>query len=149
MLTRAGTIALRALVELARSQGCVLSGPELAKRQELPEARLEQILLQLRQAQLIEARRGRSGGYRLSRAADELSVQEVLDAVGGRRQLSLELEQAEGAIGQAGQRLEQQLQQRLQQAVERELSKLSVAELLYDQRSWEASLDPDQGLMLG
>ena len=149
MLTRAGTIALRALVELARSQGCVLSGPELAKRQELPEARLEQILLQLRQAQLIEARRGRSGGYRLSRAADELSVQEVLDAVGGRRQLSLELEQAEGAVGQAGQRLEQQLQQRLQRAVERELSKLSVAELLYDQRSWEASLDPDQGLMLG
>ena len=149
MLTRAGTIALRALVELARSQGCVLSGPELAKRQELPEARLEQILLQLRQAQLIEARRGRSGGYRLSRAADELSVQEVLDAVCGRRQLSLELDQAEGAIGQAGQRLEQQLQQRLQRAVERELSQLSVAELLYDQRSWEASLDPDQGLMLG
>ena len=34
MLTRAGTIALRALVELARCQGCVLSGPELAKRQE-------------------------------------------------------------------------------------------------------------------
>ena len=74
---------------------------------------------------------------------------EVLDAVGGRRQLSLELEQAEGAIGQAGQRLEQQLQQRLQRAVERELSQLSVAELLYDQRSWEAGLDPDQGLMLG
>ena len=98
MLTRAGTIALRALVELARSQGCVLSGPELAKRQELPEARLEQILLQLRQAQLIEARRGRSGSYRLSRAADDLSVREVLDAVGGRRQLSLELEQAEGVV---------------------------------------------------
>ena len=149
MLTRAGTIALRALVELARSQGSVLSGPELAKRQELPEARLEQILLQLRQAQLIEARRGRTGGYRLSRAAEDLSVQEVLDAVGGRRQLSLELEPAEGSIGQAGQRLEQQLQQRLQRAVERELSELSVAELLYDQRSWEASLDPDQGLMLG
>ena len=149
MLTRAGTIALRALVELARYQGCVLSGPELAKRQELPEARLEQILLQLRQAQLIEARRGRSGGYRLSRAAEDLSVQEVLDAVGGRRQLSMDLEPADGAIGQAGQRLEQQLQQRLQRAVERELSQLSVAELLYDQRSWEASLDPDQGLMLG
>ena len=149
MLTRAGTIALRALVELARCQGCVLSGPELAKRQELPEARLEQILLQLRHAQLIEARRGRSGGYRLSRTADDLSVQEVLDAVGGRRQLSLDLEPADGAIGQAGQRLEQQLQQRLQRALERELSQLSVAELLYDQRSWEASLDPDQGLMLG
>ena len=57
MLTRAGTIALRALVELARSQGCVLSGPELAKRQELPEARLEQILLQLRQAHLMAHRR--------------------------------------------------------------------------------------------
>ena len=149
MLTRAGTIALRALVELARSPQSVLSGPELAKRQELPEARLEQILLQLRHAHLIEAKRGRSGGYRLSRPAEHLSVQEVLDAVGGRRQLSLDIEPAEGSIGQAGQRLEEQLQHRLQRAVERELAQLSVAELLYDQRSWEASLDPDQGLMLG
>jgi hypothetical protein len=31
MLTRAGTIALRALVELARSPQSVLSGPELAR----------------------------------------------------------------------------------------------------------------------
>ena len=46
----------------------MLSGPELAKRQELPEARLEQILLQLRQAHLVEARRGRSGGYRLEQS---------------------------------------------------------------------------------
>ena len=149
MLTRAGTIALRALVELARSPQSVLSGPELAKRQELPEARLEQILLQLRQAKLIEAKRGRTGGYRLSRSAEQLSVQDVLNAVGGRRQLRFDPEPAEGAIGQAGQRLENQLQQRLQRAVERELAQLSVAELLYDQRSWEASLDPDQGLMLG
>ena len=64
MLTRAGTIALRALVELARSPQSVLSGPELAKRQELPEARLEQILLQLRHAKLIEAKRGIDGNDR-------------------------------------------------------------------------------------
>ena len=50
-------------------------------------------------------------------------------------------------FAQLDQWLEQQLQQRLQRAVERELSQLSVAELLYDQRSWEASLDPLDALL--
>jgi hypothetical protein len=33
--------------------------------------------------------------------------------------------------------------------VERELADLTIAELLYDQLSWEASLEPEGGLMLG
>ena len=49
MLTRAGTMALRALVELARQPEVQLSGPELARRQGLPQPKLEQVLLQLRQ----------------------------------------------------------------------------------------------------
>ena len=72
MLTRAGTMALRALVELARQPELQLSGPELARRQGLPQPKLEQVLLQLRQAGLVEARRGRSGGYRLCRSSNQM-----------------------------------------------------------------------------
>ncbi|OUT74123.1 MAG: hypothetical protein CBB79_02365 [Synechococcus sp. TMED19] len=151
MLTRAGTIALRALVELARQPHAHLSGPELARRQGLPEARLEQVLLQLRAAELVEARRGRSGGYRLKDRPEEITLANVLDAVGGRRRTLMPAERAvlEGSSALAGDQLERQLLMRLERALERELGRLSLAELLYDQRSWEASLDPEGGLMLG
>jgi DNA-binding IscR family transcriptional regulator len=44
---------------------------------------LEQLLLQLRRADLVEARRGRYGGYRLGRPAREIAVAAVLEAVAG------------------------------------------------------------------
>ena len=49
MLTRAGTIALRALVELARLPGQTLSVRELAARQGLPAPMLEQVVQRLQQ----------------------------------------------------------------------------------------------------
>ena len=44
---------------------------------------LEQLLLQLRRSGLVEARRGRYGGYRLGRPAREIPVAAVLEAVAG------------------------------------------------------------------
>jgi hypothetical protein len=41
------------------------------------------------------------------------------------------------------------LQQRLARAIERELERLTLAELLYDLRSARASLSEEGGLMLG
>lgn len=153
MLTRAGTMALRALVELARQPELQLSGPELARRQGLPQPKLEQVLLQLRQAGLVEARRGRSGGYRLCRSSNQIQLHQVLDAVGGRRfsLLDLPASSQEGMppSAAAGDQLERQLLLKLERAIQRELERLTLAELLYDQRSWEASLDPEGGLMLG
>ena len=153
MLTRAGTMALRALVELARQPELQLSGPELARRQGLPQPKLEQVLLQLRQAGLVEARRGRSGGYRLCRSSNQIQLHQVLDAVGGRRfsLLDLPAPSQEGVppSAAAGDQLERQLLLKLERAIQRELERLTLAELLYDQRSWEASLDPEGGLMLG
>lgn len=153
MLTRAGTMALRALVELARHPELQLSGPELARRQGLPQPKLEQVLLQLRQAGLVEARRGRLGGYRLCRSSNEIQLQEVLNAVGGRRFSLLDQplppHQPDNPSAAAGEQLERQLLLKLERAIQRELERLTLAELLYDQRSWEASLNPEGGLMLG
>ena len=151
MLTRAGTIALRALVELARHPNSSISCPELANRQNLPAPMLEKLLLHLRRAGLVEATRGRNGGYRLKVPPHELALQAVLNAVGGWRQPRLtQFAPVDAkAAASAGEQLEMQLQQRLLRAMEREMAGLSLAELLYDQRSWEATLDPDGGLMLG
>lgn len=154
MLSRAGAIALRALVELARDPGETLSLAELARRQGLPEPMLEQILQRLRRSGLVGARRGRAGGYQLAVAAETLSLDRVLQAVKGPRAPVEPGEEAEtppdpGPLGaSAGHRVERQLRARLELLRRRELQRLTLAELLYDQQSWEASLGPDGGVML-
>jgi Rrf2 family protein len=151
MLTRAGTIALRALVELARCPTASLSVNELARRQGLPQPMLEQVVLRLRRAGLVQARRGRHGGYRLAAQADAMPLNQVLLAVGGLRRGAVgpAPPAAAGLEASAGVQVEQQLLRRLDRLVLLELQRLTLAELLYDQRSWEASLEPEGGLMLG
>lgn len=58
-----------------------LSLSSIAERQQLSLAYLEQIFLQLRRAGLVESVRGRTGGYRLARPSDEITVAEVMQAV--------------------------------------------------------------------
>ena len=71
--------ALRAMLELAIRQG---RGPvtigEIATAQNVPSRFLEAILRQLRQAGLCESVRGKEGGYKLTRDADTISVNEVI-----------------------------------------------------------------------
>ena len=76
--------ALRALVELAASgDGGPVKGERLATSQGIPLRFLENILLQLRHAGLIESRRGADGGYRLARPADEVTLADVIRAIDG------------------------------------------------------------------
>ncbi len=75
--------ALRALVELAAATGHLTSRDDLAAAQAIPPRYLESILLQLRQAGLVIGQRGATGGYRLSRPADKITVAEVSRAVDG------------------------------------------------------------------
>lgn len=53
----------------------------VAERQSLPLSYLEQLFVPLRRAGLVESARGRSGGYRLAKPANEISVADVMDAV--------------------------------------------------------------------
>lgn len=55
--------------------------PAIAERQQISLAYLEQLFLKLRRCGLVESARGRSGGYRLGRAAASISVAEILAAV--------------------------------------------------------------------
>lgn len=56
---------------------------EIAKSHRIPERYLVQILLQLKGTGLVQSTRGASGGYRLARPADQISIAEVLDAIDG------------------------------------------------------------------
>ena len=56
---------------------------EAAERQEIYEKYLESIVKDLVKARLVEGVRGKGGGYRLARPADEINVLEVLRSADG------------------------------------------------------------------
>jgi Rrf2 family protein len=75
--------ALRACLELAASPPGPVKGERIATAQAIPPKFLENILLDLRQAGVVASRRGVEGGYWLARAAEEISVADVIRAVEG------------------------------------------------------------------
>lgn len=81
-LNTKGRYAVMAMADLARHQTDV-SVPlsAIADRQQLSLAYLEQLFLRLRRAGLVESSRGRTGGYRLVRAPDQIFVAEIMSAV--------------------------------------------------------------------
>ena len=81
-LRRSAVQALQALLQLAQEPQQWLSVSTVATAQELPAPMLEQLLLDLRRAGLVEARRGRQGGYRLAKPPAAIPVAEVFAAVG-------------------------------------------------------------------
>jgi Rrf2 family protein len=72
------------LIEMAsRSDGKAVSAEELGKQQEIPHGFLQAILADLRRAGIVMSQRGQSGGWRMGRAADQVSVADVIRAVDG------------------------------------------------------------------
>ncbi|MFF4807704.1 RrF2 family transcriptional regulator [Micromonospora chersina] len=85
--------ALRAMLAVADAAGSTGDGgsgagelvkaASLAERQDIPLSFLQGILLDLRRAGLLHSHRGNEGGYELTRPAADISVGDVLRAVGG------------------------------------------------------------------
>jgi Rrf2 family protein len=159
VMGRTATQTLKALLELAQEPTRWRSVSDLAAAQALPAPYLEQLLLRLRRAGVLEARRGRQGGYRLACAPASLPLSRVLGAVGvwpgggpvqGIVQLDgLHLKPGDGGPDAATERVALLLQQRLSQAMERELERLTLEDLLFDWRSARAGLSEEGGLILG
>ena len=83
-LSTKGRYAVMAMVDLARhAQSKPVSLSDIATRQDIPQRYLEQVLLGLTRAGLLVSRRGSAGGYRLARAAEQVTVGDVLRAVEG------------------------------------------------------------------
>ena len=79
-----GEYALHAIFDLAMQKpGEPVRIADIAQRQKIPQKFLELILAGLKQAGFVESRRGAEGGYLLARAADSLTVGEVLRFVEG------------------------------------------------------------------
>jgi len=75
--------ALRALLELAAAPPGPVKGERLATAQDIPPKFLENILTELRRAEIVASQRGVDGGYRLAKPAAEISVADVVRALEG------------------------------------------------------------------
>lgn len=77
-------VAVQALAELAARGG---SGPvpilEVAECRGIPPHQVEQVFAALRRAGLLQSQRGVKGGYMLARAASDVTVLDVVEAVDG------------------------------------------------------------------
>lgn len=83
-ITAKADYAVRAALELAAApDGEPVKGEQLAKAQDIPLQFLEHILLELKHARLVQARRGARGGYWLARPPEEITVADVIRAVEG------------------------------------------------------------------
>ena len=75
---------IRVLVALARAEGAgPVSLTAVARSEKLPHAYLEQLVADLRRAQLVTATRGKAGGYALARPAAEISLVDAMRALDG------------------------------------------------------------------
>ncbi len=79
MISTRGRYALRVLVDMAENQrDGYIPLKDIAARQEISEKYLESIVKILVKEKIITAVRGKGGGYRLEKAAEEISVEQVL-----------------------------------------------------------------------
>ena len=79
--------------------GLTVSAPDIASRQNISHKYLEHILLLLRQAGFIKARKGLKGGYVLSRSMEHIKLSEVLDALDNSILAEMEDEGADAGLG--------------------------------------------------
>ena len=76
-LSKKGEYAIRALIDLgiaAEVGRSLVQVTELAEHEKLPIKFLEQIMMVLKDAKLIESQRGKFGGYRLARPAGKIII---------------------------------------------------------------------------
>ena len=84
-ITSSTEYAARLMAGLARVYGGqTLSAERLSELENIPSGYVNQILLRLKRAGLVESRRGSAGGYSLSRPAKDLTLGQIVRAVEGR-----------------------------------------------------------------
>ena len=84
MLTNKGKYGLKALIALANlAPGETAFSAEIAAGSNIPKKFLDTILLELRNAGIVRSKKGPTGGYSLSRPADEIRIGHAIRVIDG------------------------------------------------------------------
>lgn len=84
-ITYRGDYALKTILELAIHFGEEMAPtiPEIAKRLDIPNKFLEQILLDLKRGGFVDSRRGKIGGYFLAKSPEQIRLGDVIRFIDG------------------------------------------------------------------
>lgn len=144
-LTTRGHYSVKALLDLSlRPVGEVSSVSAISERQRLPAPYLEKLLIELRRSHIVTSVRGAHGGYRLAKAPAQISLGQILEAVG---ESTSALAKGLTVVDSGSEPLDQQaedwvtamLWQRLHQKLKEAFYSITLEDLYYDARSWQAA----------
>ena len=137
-LTTRGHYSVKALLDLSlQPRFGPTSVKSIAKRQELPAPYLEKLLIEMRRAGLVQSVRGSQGGYQLARQPAQISLGQILEAVG---ETIEPLPRHFPDATQAEDWVTFSLWNRLHKKLAEALYSISLEDLYYDVRSWQAAL---------
>jgi Rrf2 family transcriptional regulator, iron-sulfur cluster assembly transcription factor len=136
-LTTRGHYSVKALLDISLQPSYgPTSVKAIATRQDLPAPYLEKLLIEMRRSGIVKSVRGAQGGYQLARKPSQISLGQILAAVGETidplPRHHPDAEQAEDWVTFS---LWKQLHEKLKEA----LYSITLADLYYDARSWQAS----------
>jgi len=136
-LTTRGHYSVKALLDLSLQPNYgPTSVKAIASRQDLPAPYLEKLLIEMRRAGLVQSIRGSQGGYQLAREPIDISLGQILEAVG---ETIEPLKSQTPDANLAGDWVTFTLWRRLHQKLKEALYSITLADLYYDARSWQAS----------
>lgn len=136
-LTTRGHYSVKALLDLSlQPKNRPVSVKAIAQRQGVPAPYLEKLLIEMRRAGLVASVRGVQGGYQLARSPAQISLGQILESVG---ETIEPLPNHTPAPTQAEDWVTFTLWQRLHQKLKEALYTITLADLYYDARSWQAA----------
>jgi Rrf2 family protein len=145
-LTTRGHYSVKALLDLTLQPNYQpTSVRAIASRQEIPAPYLEKLLIELRKAGLVKSVRGSQGGYQLARQPSQISLGQILDAVG---ETIAPLPQHHPNTEQAEDWVTFSLWNRLHHKLKEALYNITLADLYYDARSWEAAMGEETSFIV-
>ena len=136
-LTTRGHYSVKALLDLSlQPKYQPASVKTIAQRQQLPAAYLEKLLIEMRRAGIVKSVRGAKGGYQLASKPEQISLGKILEAVG---ETIEPLPDRSPDNNLAEDWVTFSLWQRLHQKLKEALYSITLADLYYDARSWQAA----------
>ena len=136
-LTTRGHYSVKALLDLSlQPEYQPVSVKTIARRQDLPAPYLEKLLIEMRRAGIVKSARGARGGYQLAYKPEEISLGKILEAVG---ETIEPLSDYSPDNNLAEDWVTFSLWQRLHQKLKEALYSITLADLYYDARSWQAA----------
>ncbi len=133
-ITTKSRYGLRAVLDIACHQDGnhqrAVRRKDIGAREGFSQDYLEQILIRLREAKIVQALRGPGGGYRLARPPDQITVWEVMAASEDRLEFVPCLELNEPQCGRHTHCSARQVWQRLNRIVQAEMKAITIADIL-------------------